>query len=673
MNHETHNPHEFRWGEVLIVPLIALAMTVGLFRLSPFAGLAGLVAMGFLGYHSYVREKETVDRAVRAIEELDMRFDEVTKNAVFSMPFPMAVLNGEGRFLWYNATFRDVFDIRETLLGKAHTEIFPELTVTQLRDKAETQFAIDVNDCNFHFYHNVTEARNDETLILLYGIDNTEDEEIRRRYLAEQTVIAVILFDNYEEVRKATPEQNRPILFALIDRKLSDFAAGYEASLVKYEPDRYLLVTTREWLDKMKQDKFPILESMRDVPHDASVRPTCSIGVGVGLSSPAEMLDEARQALDVALARGGDQAVIKSGEDIDYYGGKNQATQRYTKVKARVMSNTLRSFIEQADQVYICGHQNPDFDAFGASLGMLAFTEATGVPATIVLDSVPAAIENLYDRVVAELPEIREHIVFADAIRQPAGQGSLVIVLDNHRHDAVAAPLLLDGDARIIIIDHHRRGSGYIQNAEISYIEPSASSTSEMITELISYQEEEVALPKVIAEGLLAGITVDTKNFFYQTSTRTFEAAAYLKRRGADSMMIKEVFKDPWDLVRYRSEILANAAPFRPHIMIGRFEEEIPGATLIASQAADDLLGVRDIEASFVLARADGKTHISARSMGEISVQLIMEKLGGGGHLTAAATRLPDDMETAQHKLEDAIVAYLEEEEEDASHSAERR
>lgn len=672
MNQDKHNLHDFRWGEVLIVPLIALAMSVGLFVLSPFAGLAGLVAMIFLGYHSYVREKETVERAVNAIEQLDMRFDEVTKNAIFSMPFPMAVLNGEGRFLWYNATFRDVFDIRETLLGQSHTEIFPELSAMALRDKETEQFAIEINARNFHFYHNVTEARNGETLILLYGIDNTEDEEIRRRYVAEQTVVAVILFDNYDEVRKATTEQDRPILFALIDRKLSDFAAGYDASLVKYEPDRYLLVMTQENLEQMKEDKFPILESMREAPEDTSIRPTCSIGVGVGLRSPADMLDEARQALDVALARGGDQAVIKSGDEIEYYGGKNQATQRYTKVKARVMSNTVRHFIEQADRVYICGHQNPDFDAFGAALGMLSFVEATGVPATLVLDSVPAAIENLYDRVLQELPEIRQQITFADAIRQPAGRGSLVMVLDNHRHDAVAAPQLLDGEARVIIIDHHRRGAGYIQNAEISYIEPSASSTSEMMTELISYQED-VKLPKVIAEGLLAGITVDTKNFFYQTSTRTFEAAAYLKRRGADSMIIKEVFKDAWDLVRYRSEILAKALPFRPHIMIGRFEDDISGATLIASQAADDLLGVRDIEASFVLARADGKTHISARSMGEISVQLIMEKLGGGGHLTAAATQMDSDMEGAQQKLEDAIVAYLEEEEDDASHSAERR
>lgn len=660
---------DIRWGEVLIVPAATLLMAIGLFLFHPFAGLAGLVVSAFLGVHSYLREKEAATRTLQAIESLDTRFDEVTKNAVFGMPFPMAVLSGSSHFLWYNATFKKLFAIEGSMLGKPAASLAPALDHGEIDSQIKEPVRLVVGDRVFEFYHNVTEAKNGETLILLYGVDNTEDEEVRALYKAEQAVVAVLFFDNYDEVRSATNEEDRPLLFAQVDRAIADFASNYDASLVKYESDRYFLVFKAEALERLREDRFPILDSLREISAGAAVRPTASIGIGILAESPQELFRYARQALDIALSRGGNQVVIKNEDDVEYFGGKTQATQRYTKVKARVTSNTLRGFVSEATNVLIMGHQNPDMDSLGSCLGMLRFVEALGGQGKIVLDTVPAAIENLYERVLRELPDANDKIVFAPQARRDLKKGTLIVVLDNHRHDAVAAPALLDEGNRIIIIDHHRRGAGYIENAEVSYIEPYASSTSEMVTELISYQDEDISLPKIVSEGLLAGITVDTKNFFYQTGTRTFEAAAYLKRKGADSVMIKELFKDNVDLVRYRSEILAGAEVLDQGIMIGRFPHDIDGSTLIASQAADDLLGIRDVEASFVLTLSKGRVHISARSLGEVSVQLIMEKMGGGGHLTAAATQLDTTLGEAEKKLKEAIMEYIKEDQ-DESHTS---
>lgn len=656
------------WTEVFVVAIVGLLMTVGLFFWNPYAGVAGFVGTVFLSTHSYLRERESQRSVMEAIETLDLHFDEITKNAVFGMPFPMTVLDEHGLFLWYNSYFKKLFHIQDSLLGQRYDKLFADVPAKMLTGKNVEPFRVNVGDRIYLFYNNVTGSSKGESLILLYGIDNSDDEEVRRRYQEEQPVLAVVVLDNYDELRATMPEADRPLAFAKIDGLISRFAADYDAPIIKYESDRYLLVLTQDGLERMKKEKFRLLEQLKTETEGlTTIRPTVSIGVGYGEDTPAQKMLEARSALDIALARGGDQAVLKSGEQLDYFGGKNQATQRMTKVKARVMSNTMRSFVEEASNVLIMGHQNADMDSLGSCLGMFTFAEQAGGDAWIVLDEVTASIENLYQKVSNEAPELAKRIIRPQRAVELRNAQSLVVVLDNHRHDATAEPKLLDEGNRVILIDHHRRGAGYIQGAEISYIEPYASSTSEMVTELISYQDSDMALPKVVAEALLAGITVDTKNFFYQTGTRTFEAAAYLKRKGADSVVIKELFKDDFDLMRYRSEILVGATHIAPDIMIGRFPHDMEGSTLIASQAADDLLGIRGVKASFVLTLAKQRVHISARSLGDISVQLIMEKLGGGGHLTSAATQLNGSLDEAQKKLEEAIFAYLKEEKDESN------
>lgn len=652
----------FNWGDVIVSPVLAGLMSIGLFLWSPIAGVLGLLATGFIFYHAYQQEREAKQAVVDAIEDLDLDFDEITKNAVFGMPFPMAVLNQEGLFLWYNSSFKSTFGIEESLLGKGFKAVFPTVTLDTLSKKESAPFRSSMDDKVFLFYHNITKTYNDQKLILLYGVDNSEDEAVREAWMNEKMVVWTIYFDNYDEIRAKTPEQDRPMVFAQIDRQINSYAHKYDAFVVKYESDRYMLVMEYEYFQLAEREKFHVLEDVRSLQLEEKIKPTLSIGIGLGAQLPALLQKEARAAIDIALSRGGDQVVIKDGEELRYFGGKNQATERYTKVKARVMSNAITQFIDEADHVMIMGHKNPDMDSFGACLGMLSLVRSHKKKGYIVLDEVTPAIENLHAKAISAISDLSSFILTPEEGMKKLTPASLVLVLDNHRHDSTACPELLDRGNRIIIIDHHRRGGDYIKEAVISYIEPYASSSSELVTEIFSYNEENYKMPRVVAEGLLAGITVDTKNFFYQTGIRTFEAAALLKRYGADSIVIKQLFKDDYELVRYRSEIISTAEHYGHNTIIGQFNRDLEGSTLIASQAADDLLNIRGINASFVLTPAHGRIHISARSLGDVSVQLIMEKIGGGGHLTSSATQLDISMEAAMKMLKEAITEYFEEE-----------
>lgn len=647
------------WKYVIIYPIVIGIMSLLLFLWNPILGALAFLTTIFLSFYAYDRERKNANLAKNLIENLEISFDEITKNAVFAMPFSMAVLNKEGKFLWYNNDFKKTFSIQDSLLGKLFSSLVPEFHIKDVLEKKIDHFQTKVAEESIEFHYNITKT-NMDTLILLYGINNTENEEIRRKWLEEQLTCWNVYFDNYDELRAKMNELDRPVVFATVDRLLNAYAQAYDGFLIKYESDRYMILMEAMYFQKARKERFYVLDEVRAI--DSPLEATLSIGIGYGDKTPDILHSEARQAIDIALSRGGDQVVMKDGENLDYFGGKNQATQKYSKVKARVIANAVNQFIDEANQVFIMGHQNADMDSFGSCLGMLHMVEYRRKKAYIVLDEISPAISNLYDKALGELVGLEKKILSPQEAEARLEEKDLIMVLDNHRKASCAGPSLLDHNHRILIIDHHRRGRGYIEDAAISYIEPYASSTSELVTELISYSRDEINIPQVVAEGLLAGITVDTKNFFYQTGARTFEAAALLKRQGADSIVIKQLFKDDYELVKYKSEIISHAKLYGDHILIGRFDHDFEGATLIASQAADDLLCVRKIDASFVLAMIKDKVHISARSLGGVSVQLIMERIGGGGHLTAAATQLDLDIDQAEDLLKKAIDEYFEEE-----------
>ena len=417
----------------------------------------------------------------------------------------------------------------------------------------------------------------------------------------------------------------------------------------------------------MTTDKFNILEKLKTINKDGTIKPTLSIGIGSSGSNPFEKYKESQTAIDMALGRGGAQVVIKNGEDFVFYGGKNNKGVERNKVKARVISQALEKMICESTDVFVMGHKNPDMDCFGAALGILAICKELNKTAYMVLEDVPVTIKNIYDRFVEDGKDYINMMISPQKAYDICKDTSIVILVDNSRKLSTEAPYLMDITKKIVVIDHHRIGKDFVENPTLTYLEPYASSACELVSEIIYYMFEKIKLGKLVAEALLAGIVVDTKNFYYQTGVRTFEIASYLKRFGADSIAVKQLFKDNFNTIRLKSNVLSNAISYKNFISIGVFDEEIEESMLIAAQSADDLLGVLDIECSFVLTIVQGQIHISGRSLGKISVQLILEKLGGGGHYTSAGARLNCSMKEAIEKLKKAIDEYLAEENIDES------
>ncbi len=650
--------------DLWIFPIIILLLSIILFFLAPILGFIGLISGIYGGYYLYNSEKKRSQNIRNYLEQLDVSFDEITKTAIFNMPFPLMVINNMGKLIWYNGQFKSIIGGKDSLLNRYLDEFFIEINYDSFKDKKVKYQEIKYSDRNYILYHNYIKDSKKGDLVLLYAIDNTQQMELKESYINEGLVMMSIHIDNYDEVYSQTESEKRPIVFAEIDRLITSYIHNYKGFVKKYESDRYNVVLQKKDLEEIIKDKFKIVDKVRDVSLGNKMPPTLSIGVGINEPTVRATEKSANAALDIALGRGGDQVVIRDGDELEYYGGKNKATEKRTKVKARVIAHALSQLIEKSADVFVMGHKNPDMDSFGSALGLVYASRKKGTKTYLVLDTVTPAIRNIYNRSVKEIDGLEDLILTPAEAYDKIENTSLIIVTDNHRKNSTEAPRLFEKTDNVVVIDHHRRGKDYIEDATLVYMEPYASSASELVTEMLMYMEDKVEIHPVVAEGLLAGITVDTKNFFYQTGVRTFEAASVLKRQGADSIMVKQLFKDDFEIMKYKSEIISEAKVYFDRMIIGQFDREIEGSTLIASQAADDLLNIQGIDASFVLAKSNGKIHISGRSLGDVSVQLILERIGGGGHLTAAATQLDLDMDKAKEMLIKAIEEYIKEEEE---------
>ena len=650
--------------------VLPLALSLIILYYSRYLGLIALILS--LALYFYLNNLNDYNQGMlqRYVDEVDYSFDSITKNLVFEMPFPIAVLDTNKNIKWHNSFFRNLFP-EEDLIGASIEEVIPDLgeidfTDSNLIQPITTQ--IDNNVIQFH----ISSVKNDELdtrETFLYGIDNTYDESIKQLFKDKRLVFFTIFLDNYEDLRNSTDSINRPQVLGAVDRIITEYFNAHNGVVRKYENDRFMVVMEYQDYQQVYNSKFSILDDIREISLGNTINPTLSIGAGISGSSPNEIYDDSRVAIDIALSRGGDQAVVKLKDNYEYFGGKSKATEKTSKVKSRVISGALRRMVLASSEVFIMGHNNPDMDSFGSALGVYEGVRFLEKNAYIVLNEVPRQIENMYTSTTSNLEELKNNIITEEDAINIIKPSSMVVVVDNHRKNSTEAPSLIDETDQIFIIDHHRRGNDYIKKATISYIEPYASSASELVTEILNYLDEDFKARTQIAESLLAGITVDTKNFVYQTGVRTFEAASILKRWGADSVYIKRMFKDDYEIVRYKSEVIADSSIVNDMIAIAHFNRDIDGSTLIASQAADDLLTIKGVKASFVLTRSHNKIHISGRSLGDISVQLILERIGGGGHLTAAATQLDMSMENAEELLKKAINEYLREEEENESNT----
>lgn len=635
---------------------------------APLIGLVAILLYLYIIYTSLRNIKLKNEESKKYIEEISDDFDTITKQAVFSMPFPLVIADEKGTVIWYNTPFLNLFKDQDIMNVDLNNLINGIDTESVLDGSVKNTFPITLQSSNYSVYPNlidVSKTNSDRNkMMMFYFINETHFKKLERKYIDENSIVARIEVDNFDEAMDSTPSNNRPQLIAEIDSTIRGYFEDFDALVRKYDTDMYLIVMSFKSLKQIKEKRFDLLDDLRELDKGNTIPITLSIGVSSFGLSYKEAYDESDTCLDLALGRGGDQAVIKVDDNYEFFGGKSKAVEKRNKVKARVLGIALRQLIDGASDVYIMGHKNADMDAIGSGIGVLRAVINRGKKGHIVLNSSNPSIENLLNRMKEEEEETFNMIITEEEAMSSITQKSLLILVDNHKPSFTEAPGLLEMTPQVVIIDHHRRGKEFVKDPVLTYIEPYASSTSELITEMLTYMNDELNLTHFEADALMSGIVVDTKNFSFQTGVRTFEAASILKRAGADMFKVKQLFQDDLDTLLNKAEVVHNTKIIFKEIAISKMEREAPNSILIAAQAADELLDINGVNASFVMTVSEGKIHISGRSRGSISVQLILEKLGGGGHLNMAGAQLDStDVNYAEESLINAIKEYYEEDE----------
>ncbi len=599
------------------------------------------------------------------IDSVTGSVDTASKSTLINSPLPTLVFRPDtGEIIWSNESFLQLAGVREHLFEMRLSEAVPDFQVQWLLSgKQESPERVELNNHRFRVYGSLVRSRNrtgvQSLVATTYWVETTEADHLREVYEASRPVAAILMLDNYEDLMKACEDTQRSAVLAQIDEKLQTWANAGQGILLKTDRNHYLFLFEEQYFQHFVDEKFSILDTVRAIRVAENIHPTLSIGIGKDSPSIPELYKNAKLSLEMALSRGGDQAVVRNQVDFAFYGGRTKATEKRTKVKSRVMANAFRELIADAGEVYIMGHSFADMDAVGAAAGICCAARKRGKQARIVIDREHTAAETLIARLDA-LPEYSGvFLTPAEAFLQMRAD-TLLVVVDTNRPDMVENPQLLESCNRVAVIDHHRRAATYIENAAFNFHEPYASSASELVTELLQYLVEPTDLLREEAGALLAGIVLDTKHFTQRTGGRTFEAAAFLRRSGADTAEVQRLFQgDLKDMVT-KYDIIRRAEMYRSNIAVSVVEE--PGVERVAAaQAADDLLTLKGVQASFVVYAAEGAVLMSARSLGEINVQVILEALGGGGNSTTAGARIEDtDPESVRQQLIGVLDAYFE-------------
>ena len=599
------------------------------------------------------------------IDSVTGSVDTASKSTLINSPLPTLVFRPDtGEIIWSNESFLQLAGVREHLFEMRLSEAVPDFQVQWLLSgKQESPERVELNNHRFRVYGSLVRSRNrtgvQSLVATTYWVETTEADHLREVYEASRPVAAILMLDNYEDLMKACEDTQRSAVLAQIDEKLQTWANAGQGILLKTDRNHYLFLFEEQYFQHFVDEKFSILDTVRAIRVAENIHPTLSIGIGKDSPSIPELYKNAKLSLEMALSRGGDQAVVRNQVDFAFYGGRTKATEKRTKVKSRVMANAFRELIADAGEVYIMGHSFADMDAVGAAAGICCAARKRGKQARIVIDREHTAAETLVARLDA-LPEYSGvFLTPAEAFLQMRAD-TLLVVVDTNRPDMVENPQLLESCNRVAVIDHHRRAATYIENAAFNFHEPYASSASELVTELLQYLVEPTDLLREEAGALLAGIVLDTKHFTQRTGGRTFEAAAVLRRSGADTAEVQRLFQgDLKDMVT-KYDIIRRAEMYRSNIAVSVVEE--PGVDRVAAaQAADDLLTLKGVQASFVVYAAEGAVLMSARSLGEINVQVILEALGGGGNSTTAGARIEDtDPERVRQQLIGVLDAYFE-------------
>ena len=639
-----------------LVLFVAAAVPV-----SPLLAAAEAVVMVLVFVVSRRNSLSAQKNVKQYMERYTGGMDSARSSNTLYAPMGMVVFDFEtNSILWGNDRFLSLSGHKEDLFDAQIDDVVPGFPTHWLVEgKRECPELVMWNERQFRVYGSI--GRADEiagtkgALATTYWVDVTETENMRATLEATRPVVAILMVDNYEDVMKACPESKRSAVLAAVEEKIGEWTAHSDGKLLKYDRDRYLFLFEERSFPGYAERKFDLLDQVREVVAGEGVSPTLSIGVGRDADSYDALFKNATLALEMALSRGGDQAVVKDRSNFEFYGGRSKATEKRTKVKSRVMANALGELMDEADRVYVMGHQYADMDCLGAAAGICAIARKRGKKAQIVMDQENNAVGPVLRKLQA-LPEYSGMFMTGTEAFLRVQPGTLLVVVDTNRPGSVESEQLLDTCNRVAVIDHHRRGTSYIEKMALNYHEPYASSASELVAELLQYLMEPQDLLRAEAEALLAGIVLDTKNFTNRAGSRTFEAAAYLRRCGADTAVVQRMFQSDLEDMILRYDILRRAELYREDLAIVAMDEECDRVT--AAKASDELLTIKGVQASFVLYPKGDGVYISARSLGEVNVQVIVEELGGGGNSTTAGGML-DYTDAAQAK--EALLAAIDE------------
>lgn len=637
----------------VILGILLIIMNIAVFAISIKAGV--LVSVFVVAYILIVVLLYFHSRTgiMNELISFATQYGQVQKNLLNEFIVPYALLDSNGKILWLNKEFVKLTG-KNKKYRKSVTTLFQEITKDKLPKEADTEVAVRYSKRDYKAVMRVismdklleesglVELAQENDLIAMYLFDETELNQYIRQKEDEKLVTGLLYLDNYEEALNSVEEVRRSLLVALIERKLNKYFSDVDGLIKKLEKDKFILVMRQSSLEELKKKRFNILEDVKTVNIGNDMAVTVSIGIGINAPTYAQNYEYSRIAIDLALGRGGDQVVIKDRDQMIYYGGKSQHAGKNTSVKARVKAHALREFMVSKDKVVVMGHKISDVDSIGAAIGIYRAAKSLNKKAHIVVNNPTMSVRPIIENFSNNPDYDEDMFVDSNEAKEIVDNNTVVVVVDTNKPSYTECEELLHKTKTIVVLDHHRQGSEVIQNAVLSYIEPYASSSCEMVAEILQYFADDIKIYNIEADALYSGIIIDTNNFTAKTGVRTFEAAAFLRRCGADVTRVRKMFRDDVKSYRAKAEAIRHVETYKNCFAIAVCpSEDIDSPTVVASQAANELLNVDSIKATFVLTDYQNKIYISARAIDEVNVQLIMEKMGGGGHINMAGAQLP--------------------------------
>lgn len=659
----------------LVLTALFGAMDVWMYVLNIKAGILGSVFVGiyfFVMLFVYWRNKPIL---MNELIDFATQYGTVQKRLLNEFEVPYAVMDATGKLLWMNRQFEALSE-KNKGYHKSITTIFPQITRELMEKEDELELVVEREECVYrasvhkiHFTDILHESSSIELtekvqyLQVIYLFDETQLTRYRIENKEMQMVPALVYIDNYDEVLDTVEEVKKSLLVALVDRKVTKFFASIDGLVKKTENDKYFVVFQHKYLEKMEEEKFSLLEDVKSIKVGNEMSVTLSMGIGYVGNDYTKNYEYSRMAIDLALGRGGDQVVVKTRDKISYFGGSNRQVDKSTRVKARVKALALREIMITRDKFFVMGHKIADIDSFGAAIGIYCAARQLGKKAQIVIDEVNTTLRPLKECFKPENGYPDDMFIPSQLALDEIDSHTALIVVDTNRPSYTECPSLLNRAKTIVVFDHHRQCEDVVKNAVLSYTEPYASSTCEMIAEVLQYFDEDIKLSTQEADAIYAGILIDTNNFVSKTGVRTFEAAAYLRRCGAEVTRVRKMLRNDMDAYKARAEAVRHAEVFHNMFAISVCPaDNIESPTVACAQAANELLNIIGIKASFVLTEYHDRIYISARSIDEINVQLVMERLGGGGHMNSAGAQLTGcTLEDAKRTIENTLDEMIRE------------